>query len=145
MAGFKIFTVAGPGPANYEYELEALRPLSVDITEAPAEEEAFIAAANQADAIYGKGVPVTKRIIDALPNMQDDRPRQRGRGPSGRRGGDRARHPRHQLPRHVHRGGGRPRDDAAAGRASAGSMEQDRMVRDGRWKEGGRRSTKIRG
>lgn len=70
MAGFKVFTVAGPGTADYTYEMEALRPLGVEITEAPAEEDAFIAAAREADAIYGKGVKVTKRIIDALPKLK---------------------------------------------------------------------------
>ena len=70
MAGFKVFTVAGPGPTDYEYEMEALRPLGVEITEAPADEDGFIAAAKDADAIYGKGVKVTKRIIDALPNLK---------------------------------------------------------------------------
>ncbi len=70
MAGFKVFTVAGPGPTDYEYEMEALRPLGVEITEAPADEDGFIAAAKEADAIYGKGVKVTKRIIDSLPNLK---------------------------------------------------------------------------
>jgi D-3-phosphoglycerate dehydrogenase len=70
MAGFKVFTVAGPGPADYEYEMEALRPLGVEITEAPADEDGFISAASDADAIYGKGAKVTKRIIDALPNLK---------------------------------------------------------------------------
>ena len=70
MAGFQVFTHAGPSPANHDYELEALSPLGVEITEAPADEEAFIAAAKQADAIYGKGVKITKRIIDSLPNLK---------------------------------------------------------------------------
>jgi D-3-phosphoglycerate dehydrogenase len=70
MAGFKVFTVPGPGTANYDYELEALRPLGVEITEAPADEDGFIAAARDADAIYGKGVKVTKRIIDSLPKLK---------------------------------------------------------------------------
>ena len=70
MAGFTIVTAAGPAPANYDYELEALTPIGLAITEAPAEEDAFIAAARDADAIYGRGTRVTKRIIDALPKLK---------------------------------------------------------------------------
>ncbi len=70
MPGFKIFTAAGSSPGSYDYEMEALGPLGVTITEAPAEEEAFIAAAHDADAIYGRGSRVTKRIIEALPRLK---------------------------------------------------------------------------
>ena len=70
MAGFKIYTAAGASPANYEHEMEALEPLGVQIIEAPADEDAFIAAAKDADAIYGRGTKITKRVIDALPNCK---------------------------------------------------------------------------
>lgn len=70
MAQFKVFTMAGPSPGNYEYELEALTPLGVEIIEAPAEEDAFIAAAAGADAVYGTRGKISKRIIDALPNLK---------------------------------------------------------------------------
>lgn len=70
MARFRIctpagasFTVAGGG---YDLEMEALQGLDAEIVEAPASEEAFIAAARDADAIYAKGMPITKRIIDSL-------------------------------------------------------------------------------
>ena len=70
MARFRIctpagasFTVAGGG---YDLEMEALQVLDAEIVEAPASEEAFIAAARDADAIYAKGMPITKRIIDSL-------------------------------------------------------------------------------
>ncbi|HYZ33213.1 MAG TPA: C-terminal binding protein [Crenalkalicoccus sp.] len=70
MARFRIvtpagasFTVAGGG---YDYEMEALRGLDAEIVEAPTEESAFIAAARDADAIYAKGIPITKAIIDSL-------------------------------------------------------------------------------
>src|SRR5439155_8521880 len=47
--------------------MEALRPLGAEIVEvADASEEAFIAAARDADALYAKGRPITKRIIDGL-------------------------------------------------------------------------------
>ena len=72
MSGFKIvtpkgasFTVAGGG---YTYEREALDPIGAEIIEAPTNEAEFIAAAKQADAIYAKGMPITKAIIDALDN-----------------------------------------------------------------------------
>ena len=70
MAGFKVFTMAGPSPGNYDYELEALAPLGVEITEAPADEDAFMAAAAEADAVYGTRAKISKRIIDALPNLK---------------------------------------------------------------------------
>jgi D-3-phosphoglycerate dehydrogenase / 2-oxoglutarate reductase len=70
MAGFTIvtpkgasFTVAGGG---YAYEMEALAPIGAEIVETPNDEAAFIAVARHADAIYAKGIPITKTIIDAL-------------------------------------------------------------------------------
>src|ERR1700692_2837284 len=59
------FTVAGGG---YAYEKEALDPVGAEIIEAPANEAAFIAAARSADAIYAKGIPISKKIIDSLEN-----------------------------------------------------------------------------
>ena len=61
------FTVAGGG---YGYEKEALDPIGAEIVEAPANEAEFIAAAKTADAIYAKGMPITKTIIDALENCK---------------------------------------------------------------------------
>ena len=57
------FTVAG---SDYSYEREALDPIDAEIVEAPADEAGFIAAAKNADAIYAKGIPITRTIIDAL-------------------------------------------------------------------------------
>src|SRR6476659_9170561 len=74
MSKFKIvtpkgasFTVAGGG---YGFEKEALDPIGAEIVEAPANEAEFIAAARNADAIYAKGIPITKEIIDALENCK---------------------------------------------------------------------------
>src|ERR1700751_4343483 len=74
MAKFKVvrpkaasFTVPGGG---YAYEMEALAPIGAEIVEAPANEAKFIAAAKTADAIYAKGMPITKTIIDALENCK---------------------------------------------------------------------------
>ena len=71
MAKFKIVTPRAdsftmPG-AGYELEMEALQGLEAEIVEvSPASEDAFIAAARDADALYAKGMPITKRIIDGL-------------------------------------------------------------------------------
>src|SRR6201991_3480960 len=61
------FTVAGGG---YDYEKEALDPIDAEIVEAPTNEDKFIAAARDADAIYAKGIPISKKIIDALENCK---------------------------------------------------------------------------
>src|SRR5207237_2282420 len=61
------FTVAGGG---YAYEKEALDPIDAEIVEAPANEPEFIAAARTADAVYAKGMPITKTVIDALENCK---------------------------------------------------------------------------
>ncbi len=74
MAKFKIvspagasFTTAGGG---YDLEMEALEGLDADITEGPANEAGFMAASRDADAIYAKGIPITKAIIDNLRNCR---------------------------------------------------------------------------
>ncbi|MFC7538493.1 hypothetical protein ACFQU2_02180 [Siccirubricoccus deserti] len=82
------FTVAGGG---YGLESEALEGLDATIEEAPTDEAGFIAAARGADAIYAKGIPITKAIIDSL-EMQGHQPRQRRRRQRRREGGDSARH-----------------------------------------------------
>lgn len=61
------FTVAGGG---YGLESEALHGIDAEIVEAPMDEAGFIAAAKDADAIYAKGIPITKTIIDALQNCK---------------------------------------------------------------------------
>jgi D-3-phosphoglycerate dehydrogenase / 2-oxoglutarate reductase len=71
MAKFKIvtpgadsFTIAGAG---YELEMEALQGLDAEIVEASTKsEDDFVTAACDADALYAKGMPITKRIIDGL-------------------------------------------------------------------------------
>jgi D-3-phosphoglycerate dehydrogenase / 2-oxoglutarate reductase len=74
MARFKIvtpkgasFTTAGGG---YAFETEALGPIDAEIVEAPTHEDEFIAIARTADAIYAKGIPISKKIIDALENCK---------------------------------------------------------------------------
>ena len=71
MAKFKIITPSAdsftmPG-AGYVLEMEALQGLDAEIVEvSAASEDAFVAAARDADALYAKGMPITKRIIDGL-------------------------------------------------------------------------------
>jgi D-3-phosphoglycerate dehydrogenase len=71
VAKFKVVTPAGvtysPTGAGYEYEMEALKPLDAEIVEIAAKgEDEFVAAARDADALYAKGRPITKKIIDGL-------------------------------------------------------------------------------
>src|SRR4030088_3119012 len=74
MSKFKVvtpkgasFTVAGGG---YVLEKKALDQCAAEIVEAPANEAEFIAAARTADAIYAKGIPISKKVIDALENCK---------------------------------------------------------------------------
>jgi D-3-phosphoglycerate dehydrogenase len=71
LAKFKIatpagasFTVAGGG---YDYEMEDLSGLDAEIVEGPTDEDGFIKFAHDADAIYGKGMKLTKKVVDGLP------------------------------------------------------------------------------
>ena len=71
MAKFKVVTPAGVGfgmtGAGYDLEMEALGPLGVEIVEVPpGTEEEFAKAARDADALYAKGRRITKRMIDGL-------------------------------------------------------------------------------
>jgi D-3-phosphoglycerate dehydrogenase len=70
VAKFKIatpagasFTVAGGG---YEYEMEPLQGMDAEIVEGPADEDGFIEFARDADAVYAKGMRFTKKVIDGL-------------------------------------------------------------------------------
>ena len=75
MAKFKVVTPAGasftaPG-AGYDFEMEALGPVGAEIVEIPAgTEDEFIKAACHADALYAKGRPITKGMIDGLERCQ---------------------------------------------------------------------------
>src|SRR5215472_17100752 len=46
--------------------MEALESLAAEIVEGPLDEDAFIAVARDADAMYAKGMRITKKIIDGL-------------------------------------------------------------------------------
>ena len=74
MARYRILTTKGTtistGLGGYEHEMEALEPLDVEITECQASEEAFGALAPSADAVYAKGMRFTARMIGALEKCQ---------------------------------------------------------------------------
>ena len=71
MAKYTIITPAGfsfsTGIGGYDLEMEALDGIDAEIVEGPlGNEDAFIALAKDADAMYAKGMPITKKIIDSL-------------------------------------------------------------------------------
>jgi D-3-phosphoglycerate dehydrogenase len=52
---------------GYAFEMEALEGMDAEIVEGPVgNEDAFIAVARDADAMYAKGMPITRKIIDSL-------------------------------------------------------------------------------
>ncbi len=71
MAKFKVVTPGGASygasAAEYAFELEALTSLGAEIVEIPpGTEDEFVKAAKDADAVYAKGRNITKRMIDGL-------------------------------------------------------------------------------
>jgi D-3-phosphoglycerate dehydrogenase len=71
VAKFKVVTPVGVSfgavSGGYEPELEALTPLGAEIVEiAATADEEFAAAARDADALYAKGRRIGKRIIEGL-------------------------------------------------------------------------------
>jgi D-3-phosphoglycerate dehydrogenase len=71
LAKFKIatpagasFTVAGGG---YDHEMEDLAGLDAEIVEGPTDEDGFIKFAQDADVVYAKGMKFTKKVVDGLP------------------------------------------------------------------------------
>src|SRR4051795_7435404 len=58
------FTVAGGG---YDDEMAPLAGVDCEIVEGPTDEDGFIKFAQDADVIYGKGIRFSKKIIDSLP------------------------------------------------------------------------------
>ncbi len=72
MAKFKIATPAGASfttaKVTYDYEKQALDLAGIDyeIVEGPMNEDEFIAVAKDCDALYAKGMPISKKIIDSL-------------------------------------------------------------------------------
>ncbi|HQT79982.1 MAG TPA: C-terminal binding protein [Rhodopila sp.] len=71
MAKFKIATPAGAsfstGGGGYADEMEPLAGIDAEIVEGPIDEDGFIKFAQDADAIYAKGMRFTRKVVDALP------------------------------------------------------------------------------
>jgi len=72
MAKFKVATPAGLGVApdgtgSYHYEMEDLAYLGAEIVEGPTDEDGFIAFAQDADAVYAKAMRFGKKVVDSLP------------------------------------------------------------------------------
>jgi D-3-phosphoglycerate dehydrogenase len=71
VAKFKIATPAGASfstaGGGYEYEMEPLEGIDAEIAEGPADEDGFIRFAADADAVYAKGMKFNRRVIEALP------------------------------------------------------------------------------
>jgi len=67
---FKVATPGGTtygGPATYDYELEALTPLGAEIVEIDTKDEnEFVKAARDCDALYAKGRSITRKMIEGL-------------------------------------------------------------------------------
>jgi D-3-phosphoglycerate dehydrogenase / 2-oxoglutarate reductase len=61
------FTVITPAGGSYEHEMEALSALGAEIVEFPATREGYMEAASQADALYVKGMRFDAAMIAALP------------------------------------------------------------------------------
>ncbi len=136
MSQFTIVTPAGAKPGDYGYEQEALERLDARIVEAPARPDtAFIAAARQADALYAKGIPITKAIIDGL-----ERCRVIALGSVGVDSVDVAAATARGIPvTNIPDTFIEEVADHAMTLLLAGyrrTVEQDRMVREGRWAEG---------
>ena len=70
MPKFRIVTPAGASfstaGGGYAHEMEALEGLDAEIVECPATQEGFIAAARDADAVYAKGMKFNAQMIQAL-------------------------------------------------------------------------------
>jgi hypothetical protein len=60
VAKFKIATPAGASftveGGGYDYEMEALQGMDAEIVEGPTDEDGFIKFAQDADAVYAKGI-----------------------------------------------------------------------------------------
>ncbi len=70
MPRFRILTTkattVSTGLGGYNFEMEALEPLDVEIVECEPTEAAFMALAPTADAVYAKGMRFTAAMLNAL-------------------------------------------------------------------------------
>ena len=70
MRAFRVLVpVASPSPqleGRYAHEMEALADLDVEIVECELSEKAFVSAAKGANAVYVKGVSISRQMIETL-------------------------------------------------------------------------------
>ena len=70
MPRFRILTTkattVSTGLGGYNFEMEALEPLDVEFVECEPNEAAFVALAPTADAVYAKGMRFTPAMLNAL-------------------------------------------------------------------------------
>ncbi len=135
---FKIVTPAAAGAQgqDYGFEMEALERIEAEIVGVPGTpEDAFIEAARDADALYAKGIRITARIIDSLTRCKVI-----ALGSVGVDSVDIAAATAHGIPvTNVPDTFIEEVADHAMALLLAGFrrlIEQDRMVREGRWSEG---------
>jgi len=73
LAKFKIATPAGASfttaGGGYDYEMGPLEGVDAAIVEGPADEDGFIRFAQDADAVYAKGMRFTKKVVEGLPEQ----------------------------------------------------------------------------
>ena len=73
MARFKIATPAGASfttaGGGYDYEMGELAGIDAEIVEGPTNEDGFIAFARDADVIYAKGMRFTTKVVESLPEQ----------------------------------------------------------------------------
>jgi len=139
MAKFRIITPAGASfstaGGGYDFEMEGLGGIDAEIVEGPTGEAGFIAAARDADALYAKGIKITRPIIDSLAKCKVI-----ALGSVGVDSVDVAAATARGIPvtNCPHTFIEEVADHAMALLLSAFRrvVEQDRMVREGRWREG---------
>jgi D-3-phosphoglycerate dehydrogenase len=139
MPRFRVLTTkatnVSTGLGGYGFEMEALEPLDVEIVECEPGEAAFIALAPSADAVYAKGMRTTAAMIAAL-----DKAKVISLGSVGVDTVDVAAATRKGIP--VTNCPDTFIDEVADHAmtlllaAHRRVIEQDRMVREGRWTEG---------
>ena len=99
-----------------DIERAILEPVGAEVVALQAKsEDDLVEAARDCDAMMNQYARVGAKTIAADAALPGDRPLRRRRRHRRRGGGDGARHPGHQCPRLLHRGGRRPRDRAVAG------------------------------
>jgi D-3-phosphoglycerate dehydrogenase len=69
MPKFRIVTSSFQGNLGYALELEGLRGLDAEMVEAP-DQEAFAELVKDADAVYAKGWPVGRALIESMAKCQ---------------------------------------------------------------------------